>query len=317
MVEVGATVSRRHQDGGYMNPIKVFMMAILQGVTELFPVSSLGHMVIISGLLQWNDTLQSPTFLPLLVMLHLGTSVALLTFFWRDWVALLRGGMRTVIAGRFSPDVDPDGAGRQLALVVVGTIPAGIVGLLFQHILEKGFSIPILASAFLVANGAVLLAGERLWRRQRMQEKLVKEQAPQFGEIGRSINDMTFKQAVIIGGAQIFALIPGFSRSGLTMVAGMANGLSHEASARFSLLLATPIILAAGVLEIPKLRAYPHELPIAAAGGVVAGIAAYLSVRFLMRYFETNRLDPFAYYCVIAGTLTFAYFALQFFHVIP
>ncbi len=164
--------------------------------------------------------MQSPTFLPLLVMLHLGTSVALLSFFWRDWVALLRGGMRTVIAGRFSPDVDPDGAGRQLALVVVGTIPAGIVGLLFQHILEKGFSIPILASAFLVANGAVLLAGERLWRRQRMQEKLVKEQAPQFGEIGRSINDMTFKQAVIIGGAQMFALIPGFSRSGLTMVAG-------------------------------------------------------------------------------------------------
>lgn len=300
-----------------MDPIKVFALAILQGVTELFPVSSLGHTVIIPGLLKWSDTLHSPTFLPLLVMLHLGTSVALLSFFWRDWVALLRGGARTVVAGRFSPDVDPDGAGRQLALVVVGTIPAGIVGLLFQSILERGFSQPILASAFLVANGAVLMAGERLWRRQRAQMKLVAEQAPQFGEVGRSLNDMSFKQAVIIGGVQIFALIPGFSRSGLTMVAGMANGLSHEASARFSFLLATPIILAAGVLEVPKLLSYRQELPIAAAGGVVAGISAYLSVRFLMRYFETNRLDPFAYYCLAAGLLAFVYFMLQFFHVIP
>jgi undecaprenyl-diphosphatase len=302
-----------------MDPIKVFALAILQGVTELFPVSSLGHTVIIPGLLKWNETLESPTFLPLLVMLHLGTSVALLTFFWRDWLTLLRGGARTAMARSFSPDVDPDGAGRQLALVIVGTIPAGLVGLVFQRILEKGFSEPILASAFLVANGAVLLAGEQLWRRQRTRQKLVAEQAPQFGEIGRSLQDMTFLQAVIIGGAQIFALIPGFSRSGLTMVAGMANGLSHEAAARFSFLLATPIILAAGVLEVPKLLAaqYRSELPIAVAGGIVAGIAAYLSVRFLMRYFETNRLDPFAYYCVIVGVVTFAYFALQSFGMIP
>lgn len=302
-----------------MDPIKVFALALFQGVTELFPVSSLGHTVIIPGLLKWNETLESPTFLPLLVTLHLGTSVALLTFFWRDWVALLRGGVRTVKARRFSPDVDPDGAGRQLALVVVGTIPAGLVGLLFQHVLEKGFSEPILASAFLVANGAVLLAGEQLWRRQRVRQKLVAEQAPQFGEIGRSLQDMTFLQAVIIGGAQVFALIPGFSRSGLTMVAGMANGLSHEAAARFSFLLATPIILAAGVLEVPKLlhAEYRSELPIALAGGVVAGVAAYLSVRFLMRYFETNRLDPFAYYCIIVGVLTFSYFALQSFGIIP
>lgn len=318
MVKIGAIFERR-RDGGYMDPIRVFALAILQGVTELFPVSSLGHTVIIPGILGWNETLQSPTFLPLLVMLHLGTSVALLTFFWRDWVKLLRGGARTVIAGRFTPEVDPDGAGRQLALVVVGTIPAGIVGLLFQKILERGFSEPILASAFLVANGAVLLLGEQLWRRQRAQQSLVSKEAPQFGEIDRSLNDMTFKQAVFIGAAQIFALIPGFSRSGLTMVAGMANGLSHEASARFSFLLATPIILAAGVLEVPKLLAaqYRQELPIAVAGGVVAGIAAYLSVRFLMRYFESNRLDPFAFYCVIAGTLAFAYFALQSFGMIP
>ena len=302
-----------------MDLIHVLLLALLQGVTELFPVSSLGHTVIIPGILGWKETLDSPTFLPLLVTLHLGTSVALLTFFWRDWVQLLRGGLRTVVAGRFTPDVDPDGYGRQLALVVVGTIPAGIIGLLFQHQLEAGFSIPILAAAFLVANGAVLLAGERLWRGQRLREKEIAAQAPMFAAVGRSLNEMSFKQAAIIGFAQSFALIPGFSRSGLTMVTGMANGLSHEAAARFSFLLATPIILAAGVLEIPKLLAHQYraDLPIALGGGVVAGIAAYLSVRFLMKYFETNRLAPFAYYCVAAGTLAFLYFLLQFLGIIP
>jgi undecaprenyl-diphosphatase len=302
-----------------MNPIHVLFLALLQGVTELFPVSSLGHTVIIPGILGWKETLHSAIFLPLLVMLHLGTSVALFSFFWRDWVALLRGGARTVIAGRFTPDVDPDGFGRQLALVIVGTIPAGLIGLLFQHYLEQAFSIPILAAAFLVANGAVLLAGERLWRRQREHEKLIAAQAPMFGSVGRSLNEMTFLQAAVIGFAQSFALIPGFSRSGLTMVTGMANGLSHEASARFSFLLATPIILAAGALEIPKLleAQYRADLPIAAVGGVVAGIAAYLSVRFLMKYFESNRLDPFAYYCVGAGSLAFLYFLLQFLNIVP
>lgn len=302
-----------------MNPIHVLFLALLQGVTELFPVSSLGHTVIIPGILGWNETLHSDVFLPLLVLLHLGTSVALLTFFWRDWVLLLRGGARTLIAGRFSPDVDPEGYGRQLALVVIGTIPAGLIGVMFQKVLEQGFSIPILAAAFLVANGAVLLAGERLWRRQRVHEKMIAAQAPMFGSVGRSINEMTFWQAAVIGLAQSLALIPGFSRSGLTMVTGMANGLSHEAAARFSFLLATPIILGAGVIEIPKLleHQYRHDLPIALGGGVVSGVAAYLSVRFLMKYFESNRLDPFAYYCVIAGTLAFLYFLLQFLGIIP
>lgn len=302
-----------------MNPIHVLLLALLQGVTELFPVSSLGHTVIIPGILGWNETLHSDAFLPLLVTLHLGTSVALLTFFWRDWLLLLRGGMRTLIAGRFTPEVDPEGYGRQFALVVVGTIPAGLIGLLFQHPLEKFFSIPILAAAFLVLNGAVLLAGELLWRRQRSKEKMIAAQAPMFGSVGRSLNEMTFLQAAIIGCAQSAALIPGFSRSGLTMVTGMANGLSHEASARFSFLLATPIILLAGIVEVPKLLGaqYRADLPIAVGGGVLAGVAAYLSVRFLMKYFESNRLDPFAYYCVIAGTLAFIYFALQSFNIVP
>src|SRR5689334_3016879 len=150
-----------------MDPVRVVLLALLQGIAELFPVSSLGHTVIIPGLLDWGDLLRSDTFLPLVVTLHLGTAIALLTFFWRDWVKLLRGGARALIAGRFTPDVDPQGYGRQLALIVVGTVPAGLIGVLFQTKLEALFGAPILAAAFLCANGAVLFAAERLTRRQR------------------------------------------------------------------------------------------------------------------------------------------------------
>jgi undecaprenyl-diphosphatase len=333
-----------------MNLVHVLLLALLQGVTELFPISSLGHTVIIPGVLGWTETLSSPTFLPLVVALHLGTATALLTFFWRDWVKLLTAGARVTLAGRFTPDVDPQGYGRQMALVVVGTIPAGLFGILLQHPLEKLFSQPILAAAFLMGNGAVLLAAEQLWKRQRQQiERMalapagagaqgitmgatalagaatregaspaiqgtagVAHAAQPSGLVGKSLADMSFLQAAVIGFAQSFALLPGISRSGATMVAGLGNGLSHEAAARFSFLLATPIIAAAGLLEIPRLfEAGGQTLTDALLGGVVAGVAAYLSVRFLMRYFVTRRLDPFAWYCVVAGLLAFGYFALH------
>jgi undecaprenyl-diphosphatase len=311
--------------------LQVIGLALLQGFTELFPVSSLGHTVIIPGLFGQHDLLQSDTFLPLVVMLHLGTATALLTFFWRDWVDLLRGGARVVIAGKLTRDVDPDGMGRQLALVVVGTIPAGLLGVFLQKPLESLFSQPILASAFLVANGAVLLAAERLW--QDRQKALIRQkhvplspdivttpraQAVLTAEkIGVSLDEMTFGQAALVGLAQSCALLPGISRSGSSMVGGMLCGLSHEAAARFSFLLATPIILGAGVLEVPKLfSGSRHTLLLALGGGVLAGLAAYLSVRFLMRYFETRRLDPFAYYCVGAGLLAFGFFLLQYLRVI-
>lgn len=307
--------------------VQIIVLALLQGVTELFPISSLGHTVILPGVLGWTQTLNDPNFVPVLVTLHLGTATALIIYFWRDWVNLLRGGLRVVIAGKLTPEVDPGGFGRQLVLVVIGTIPAGIVGVVFQKALESNFSVPILAAAFLVMNGAVLLGGELLWRNQRQRAVAVlgakgyagvapSAEAVAAG-VGKSLDDMTYVQALLIGCAQIFALIPGFSRSGLTMVTGMANGLSHEAAARFSFLMATPIILGAGILEVPKLLAYKSEFAAAAIGGVVAGVAAYLSVRFLMRYFETNRLDPFAYYCIALGLIAFVYFALTTLGVIP
>jgi undecaprenyl-diphosphatase len=314
-----------------MDPIHVLLLALLQGVAELFPISSLGHTVILPGLLGWSETLQSPRFLPLVVMLHLGTAVALLTFYWRDWVKLLRGGARVLIAGKFTSEVDPDGYGRQLALVVVGTIPAGLVGVLFQKTLQQNFSIPILAAALLVANGAVLLTAERLWQTQRRKVSVSKAQLVGVGgsydvtakrglppgEVGKTIDDVTFGQALLVGLAQVGALFPGFSRSGLTMAAGMAIGLSHEAAARLAFLMATPIILGAALIELPQFAGAPNEFGIALIGGVVAGIAAYLSVRFLTRYLETRRLDIFAYYCVIAGVLAFGYFFLKSMNVLP
>lgn len=323
-----------------MDPVRVILLALLQGIAELFPVSSLGHTVIIPGLLGWGDLLRSDTFLPLVVTLHLGTAMALLTFFWRDWVNLLRGGVKVLIAGRFSRDVDPQGYGRQLALVVVGTLPAGLIGVLLQKKLESLFGAPVLAAAFLCMNGAVLLAAERLTRRQRYARgQEFAQDAKRAGvtlgatalqgggrdmpygqdsHADRSLDEMSFVQAALIGAAQALALLPGISRSGVTMVAGLSIGLSHESAARFSFLLATPIILAAGLLEIPKLfSSGTQTLVLAGVGGVIAGVAAYLSVRFLMRYFETKSLDPFAYYCVVAGLLAFLYFAGKTLHLIP
>lgn len=326
-----------------MDPVRVVFLALLQGIAELFPVSSLGHTVIIPGLLGWGDLLRSDTFLPLVVTLHLGTAIALLSFFWRDWVNLLRGGFRVLVAGKFSPEVDPQGYGRQLALIVVGTLPAGLIGVLFQKKLEALFGAPILAAAFLCANGAVLFAAERLTQRQRYaQAQALTKGAPIAARGGvtigatamqgrsleapyghdahadRTLNEVSFVQAALIGAAQALALFPGISRSGVTMVAGLAIGLGHESAARFSFLLATPIILAAGLLEIPKLFSQGTQtLVLAGVGGVLAGIAAYLSVRFLMRYFETKSLDPFAYYCIVAGLLAFLFFAAKTLNLIP
>lgn len=350
-----------------MNLAHVLLLALLQGVTELFPVSSLGHTVLIPGLLGWHETLSSKNFLPLVVALHIGTAAALLTFFWRDWVLLLRGGLRVTLAGRFTPDVDPDGYGRQFALVVMGTIPAGLIGLMLQKPLESLFHQPLFAASFLIVNGIVLLTVERMTRRRRVAgggyartggismgataahggrpgtaldggahlshlsaggdlaldpaasgAAVASASAVPSGEVGKSLDQVTFLQAAVIGFAQAFALLPGISRSGATMVGGLAAGLSHEAAARFSFLLATPLIAAAGLLELPKLVAVGgNTLTYALLGGIVAGVAAYLSVRFLMRYFETNRLDPFAWYCMAAGALSLAYFALQGAHVIP
>jgi undecaprenyl-diphosphatase len=301
--------------------VQAIVLALLQGVTELFPISSLGHTVVLTRLLGWQQFQSSDQYLPFLVLLHVGTALALLIFFWRDWVRIIRALVVTAVVGR----VDADQNGRLAWFVVAGTIPAGLIGLFFQKPLQQLFATPVVAAVFLVVNGIVLLAGERLRRRAVVAPAPGRLTATAGGPslevapAGRSLlagngdtpgaqrplSSLKLGEAVVVGLAQSLALIPGISRSGVTMVAGLLVGLNHEDAATFAFLLATPIIAAAGLLEIPVLLASSTSLLVTALiGGVAAGLAAYLSVRFLMRYFETGRLDPFGFYCIAAGVVS-------------
>ncbi len=266
-----------------MELLNATLLALLQGVTELFPVSSLGHAVLVPALLHWNVDLRAPEFLPFLVAIHFGTALALLFYFWRDWVAFARA----VIAFR-----DPGSkAERRIFLYVcVATIPAVLVGAVLEKIVREAFAQPLVAAAFLIINGLVLLIAERLKSRGT-----------------RPLEAMGVKSAVLIGLAQCLAFIPGMSRSGVTLAAGLAAGHDHEAAARFSFLLGTPIILGATVHEAPKFlhSGAAWQMPTLVAW-LVAGVTAYASIAFLMRYFrrhDFDALDPFAYYCFAVGAI--------------
>ncbi len=285
-----------------MHPISYFqgaVLGLLQGVSELFPVSSLGHSVILPKLVGWNIHQRAPYFLTFLVALHIATALVLLGFFWRDWVRILRGLGRSL---RDREIVDPDA--RLGWLLVVGTIPAGILGLSLQDYLRKLFASPEYASIFLALNGILLFGAELLRRR-----------APAVSEDDdeRIAKTVSWGQSFAVGAAQSIALVPGFSRSGASMGGGLLVGLSHKDAARFAFLLATPIILAAGVLKLPELAGAQGNgvRGPAAVGAVCAAVTAFLSVRFLMRYFETRTLTPFAVYCVCAGTAAAIYFAVS------
>src|SRR5215469_16109316 len=285
--------------------IQVVVMGLLQGVAELFPISSPGYTVIIPAYLGWGNLNTSPTFLPIVVTLHVGTALALVVFYWRDWVALVRAFFVTAVKGRL--DADPQG--KTIWMVIVGTIPVGLIGLFLQDPIQNVFFSarwPVLPAAFLCLNGGILLFGDRM----RDREQIIEVKSSKAHHI--SIDDLTFLQAVMIGSAQAFALIPGISRSGVTMVACLRARLNHEDALRFTFLLATPVILAAGLLKMPELFAHgvSHTTQLAALiGGGVSALAAYLSVRFLTRYFHIGRLTPFAYYSIGAGLISFLFFA--------
>jgi undecaprenyl-diphosphatase len=288
----------------FVKIVQIVALAIIQGVTEPFPVSSLGHAVIIPSLLGWSNLVTADSFLPILVLLHLGTGIALLTFYWRDWAALLRALFKTVIAGRL--DADPQG--KTIWLVIVGTLPVGILGLLLQKPLQTFFFSarwPLFPAAFLCLNGAILYVVEHLRQRAEPAALDRRKQEQAF----KRIDDLTFLQAALIGLAQAGALLPGISRSGITMAASLRMRLSHEEAAHFTFLLLTPVILAAALLEVPKLRgADTATLVGAIVGGVLAGITSFLSVKFLSRYFKVGRLTPFAWYCLGAGLISFLIF---------
>ena len=273
-----------------MNILQALVIAILQGATELFPVSSLGHAVVLPALLHWGIDQRSAEFLPFLVMLHLGTATALLGYFWRDWWAIVTGVLGIGDAHQVSE------SRRVFVLVVIATIPALIAGFLLEKFVRGLFGSPAVAALFLIVNGFLLLFGERLRGR---------------GGFNRDLSSLSRGDALAIGCWQCSALIPGISRSGATIVGGLLRGINHEGAAHFSFLIATPIILGATVLEVPKLM---HEhvaqgvLGMSVLAAVVAGVTALLSTAFLMRYFRQQdswALNPFAYYCIAAGAVAF------------
>jgi undecaprenyl-diphosphatase len=346
------------------------VIGLLQGVTELFPVSSLGHSVLLPALIggRWARDLdvsapESP-YLAFIVGLHVATAAALLLFFWRDWLRIIGGFLSSVRTRRVTT------ADQRLAwLIVLATIPVGISGLLLEHLFRTVLGRPVPAASFLIANGLVLLAGERLRRQPATGpvpspattarvttgpavpttpgappppaspgptsgspvagavspgslasgDPVASDAAaggPDAGDgvaADRRLASLGTLPALLIGAAQTLALLPGISRSGITMVAGLTRGLSHEDAARFSFLLATPVILAAGVLKLPDLTG-----PLGAGihgqliiGSLASGVSAYLSVRYLTRYFTTRTLTPFAIYCLCAGAAGLAVLAAR------
>lgn len=269
-----------------MLALHLLILAIIQGVTELFPISSLGHSVLVPAVLHWPIDRQAPWFLPYIVVLHLGTAAALFIYFWRDWFALLGGAWKA--RGRPS---DPNA--RLFWLLVAGTIPAGLIGLALEHKIRLLFGGFTVAAVFLMVNGVILFIGDALKKRVARHE----------------LTTMGWARAFGIGIAQALALIPGISRSGVTLVAGVWSGLDYASSARFSFLLATPIIGAAGLLEVPRLVMHRARLPeglmlTIVGGGILAGVFAWLSTWVLMKYLgktEVTALRPFGIYCLAAG----------------
>ncbi|MGD1109022.1 MAG: undecaprenyl-diphosphate phosphatase [Mycobacterium sp.] len=296
----------------HLSYVEAVIVGAAQGVTELFPVSSLGHSILVPALVggQWAKDLdvsapQSP-YLAFIVGLHVATAAALLVFFWRDWLRVLAGFASSVRYRRIQTSNE-----RLAWLIVAGTIPVGLAGLFLERLFRTTLGKPIPAAAFLVLNGIALYAGEVLRRRAAAPEHQPVEHT------GAAVDDrlaqLPIARGLLIGAAQILALLPGISRSGITIVAGLWRGLSHEDAARFSFLLATPIILAAGVYKIPDLFG-PLGAGIGGqvlAGSVASFVCAYLAVRFLTRYFETRTLTPFAIYCAAFGAASLAWLTLR------
>jgi len=305
---------------------QAIVIGLLQGVTELFPISSLGHSVLVPAWLGWDKlvTAQSADesfYLAFVVALHVATAIALLIYFREDWVRIIGGFFRTLRTRRIeAPDE------RMAWLLVVATIPTGVVGLIFEHKLRTLFAKPVAAAIFLTANGVILLAGEQVRRRAAVRKLVAAHptadtpdtadtaeaaETDDDHEAGRRLDTLDFKEAGAVGLAQVGALFAGVSRSGITMVAGLVRGLDHEDAARFSFLMATPIILAAGIYKVPDLAGSLGDGVRAQAlvGSLFAGVAAFVSVHFLVRFFRTNTLLPFAIYSLAAGIISIVRFA--------
>jgi undecaprenyl-diphosphatase len=286
-------------------------MGLLQGASELFPVSSLGHAVIVPSLLHWSFKQSDPSFVPFLVLLHLGTATALVILYRDQWIVIIRGFFTAAFRGQISTDSE-----RLAMLLLVGTIPAAILGVFLESRIKSLFASPYVAAGFLVANGALMLGFEFMRRRAERVALTTSgglttsgriETEEQFAQAER----ISFKAAALVGACQALAFFPGISRSGVTIGGGLLAGLRHQEAARFSFLLATPVILGAGILEVPQL--FSSGVPVGeyVAAAVLSGIAAYASARFLLRYFRSGRLDPYGWYCIGAGLVSLALLGLN------
>jgi undecaprenyl-diphosphatase len=316
----------------HLNFLQAITIGVMQGVTELFPVSSLGHSVLIPALVggSWKalvtqqDQAESP-YLAFIVGLHVATALALLLFFWRDWARVIGGFVSSVRHRRLETVHE-----RMAWLIIIATIPAGIIGLALEHTFRTLFAKPEAAAIFLTVNGGILFTGEYLRRRAvaRMAAAVAaggSDTAPLPD--GQSVpvadpehdpaNDIeitrrfSFRDATVVGVFQSAALLAGISRSGITMVAGLIRGLNHEQAVRFGFLLATPVIFAAGVIKIPDLTGHLGDgiRGQVLAGSAAAFIAAIVTIKFLVRYFHTRTLTPFAWYCGIFGAFCIVRFA--------
>jgi undecaprenyl-diphosphatase len=287
------------------DPISYFQAVILgltQGIAEPFPISSLGHAVVLPRLFGWNIHQSDPFFLTFLVATHFATALTLLLFFLRDWIKIVGGILRSLRMREIRED---DVHARLGWLLVVGTIPAGVLGLLLQESLRKLFASAVIAAAFLIVNGIALLIFERL--RQRPPSP-----GDYAGDGDARIAKLSWRQAITVGTSQAAALIPGISRSGFAMGGSLVAGLSNEDAARYSFLLATPVILAAAALKLPELLGSQGNgvRGPALVAGLCAAATTFLAVKFLLRFFETNRLSPFGYYCIGFGLVCTVLFAL-------
>ncbi|WP_433277297.1 undecaprenyl-diphosphate phosphatase [Pseudonocardia xinjiangensis] len=330
---------------GTLSWLEAIVIGGLQGVAELFPVSSLGHSVLIPAVIggSWAQDLdvsspESP-YLAFVVGLHVATALALVVYFWRDWARIIRGLVTSIVRREVT---EPD---QRLGwLLVVSTIPVALAGLVLEHVFRVYLSRPQPTAAFLVVNGVLLLVGERLRQRSEARDPdpatvplvqdpatvpLTRVRAADLSHGGaprrtpapataeeladRRLAELPLGRAVLIGAAQIAALAPGISRSGSAMVAGLVKGLSHADAARFSFLLATPVILAAGLLKVGDLAGPLGDgiRPQILVGSLLSGVGAYVSVRYLTRYFETRSLRPFGIYCIVAGLACLAWFWLR------
>jgi len=283
------------------------VLGLLQGISELFPISSLGHTVLFPKLFGWNQIVafqskpESP-WLAFIVMLHVGSAIGLLIYFWKDWVAIVRAFFATIAKRRIETPTE-----RLAWLIIVASIPVGILGVALEHTARVATAKPEIAAIFLTINGFILLGAERLRRRAEVGELAQREGMKEDG--GRKLDTLDYKEAAVIGLGESTALIAGISRDGVVMATGLARGLDNYDAARFGFLLATPIILVAGIYKIGDLTG-PNGAGIRGAAVVAAVVAAITSVfvvHFLTRYFRRGNLNPFGIYCVLFGAAMIAY----------